>query len=280
MSGRNIHFSNASVFFTFLIAGAILLFTPTSVTSKISLAFYDIFNPLLRIGRNVQMDVLRLNTGSDNIIDPKEHIRLLKSYKNLHAQSLALHDEYERLSRIRIGLPTLELGIVPARITGTVSNYSHEVFINKGSVANIRPGQYVLSENSDSLVGVVSEVSEMAARVRLITDAKQNLEVRIQRDGTNMDIGAMMFGDGQNACKIPMLDREQDIHEGDSVFAAMIPGKLDAPLIIGEIIEVTADDMHPLLWDITVMPAESMGQLNKITVVVGDEMLLTQEGYQ
>jgi rod shape-determining protein MreC len=277
MSGSNIHFSNASVFFTFLIIGAALLFLPAHLTSKISLAFYDIFEPVLRIGREVQMDALRLHPGQEESVSLAEYQRLWKSYKNLHAQMLALHTDYERVSKVRSGLPALSAGIVPAEITGTVSNYSQEVIINKGRLASIRPGQYVLSEQNDCLIGVVHEVTEMAAKVRLITDAKQSLEVRIHRDDTDKDIGAMMFGDGLNACKIPMLDKEQDIREGDTIYAAAISGKLDVPLVIGEIVEVKTDDLHPLLWDITVAPAEAMGHINKVAVIVADEMLLKKE---
>lgn len=287
MSGRNIHFSNSSLFFSFLITGAVLLFVPASITSKLSLAFREVFEPVLRIGREVQRDAVRMQPGTDESVALAEYTHLWKNYNNLHAQLLALHAENERLSNLRTGLPSSFAGFVPARIVGTVGNYSHEVIINKGSKANVRPGQFVLSELSESLedvieglpiscslIGVVQEVTEKAARIRLITDAKQSIEVRIGRQGTDKDIGAMMFGDDGAGCKIPMLDKEQDIRIGDTVYAAEVPGKLDVPLVIGEVVDVHADDRHPLLWDVSVVPAETMGRLDKVTVIVADEMLL------
>jgi len=275
MAGRNIHFSNASIFFSFLIAAIALLLLPTK---GISLFFYDSFESVLRIGRDSRMDTGRLQPNSEDVFSRGEYTRLWKSYKNLHAQLLALHEEYERLANLRSGLPQLSgEGLVMARITGTVSNYSHELIINKGSEASIRSGQFVLSEQKDALVGVVSEVSETAAKIRLLTDTMQTLEIRIRRDGTDMDIPAMMFGNGTNTCSISMIDRQRDIREGDTVYAAAVPNKLNIPLVIGEITAVRPDDQNPLLWKITVRPAEDMSRLNDIAIIVADEKLLKRK---
>lgn len=274
MAGRNRHFSNANVFVSLLTAAIILLLLPTRYTSRVSLFFYDTFESVLRIGRDVQLNTLHPQPNQQESISYGEYARLWKSFKNQEAQLFTLRDEYERLAKVRTDLPELSSGVVIARVTGTVSNYSHEVIINKGQVALIRPGQYVLSETKDALIGVVSEASETAAKVRLITDAMQSMEVRIRREGTDKDIGAMMIGSGTNECRISMIDQQQDIREGDTVYAAAVPNKLDIPLIAGEIVQVRPDDLHPLLWDITVMPAEDLTRLNDVAVIIADETLL------
>jgi hypothetical protein len=48
-------------------------------------------------------------------------------------------------------------------------------------------------------------------------------------------------------------------------------------LVLGEIIDVRPDDKHPLLWKITVQPAEKMSQLNNVAIIVADEKLLNQK---
>jgi rod shape-determining protein MreC len=278
MAGRNIHFSNANIFSSLLIASFVLFFLPKSLTSKVSLFFQDAFQPVLQIGREDQMETQRLGPNSEDAVSHDKYAQLWKSYNNLHAQLLSLHEDYERLANIRSGLPQLSTeGLVIAKITGTVSNYSRELMINKGSKASIRPGQFVLSEYKDAIVGVVSEVSETAAKVRLITDTMQTLEIHIRRNGTDKDIRAMMVGNGTDTCSISMIDQQQDIREGDVVYAAAVQNKLNIPLVVGEIIGVRPDDQHPLLWKITVRPSEEMGRLNNVAIIVADEKLLKRK---
>jgi rod shape-determining protein MreC len=278
MAGRNIHFSNASIFSSFLVAGLVLFFLPRPLTSKVSLFFHDTFQPILQIGRDGRIETKRPHPHSKDVFTRDEYTQLWKSRNNLRAQLLSLHEEYERLANIRSGLPQLSAeGLVMAKITGTGSNYSRELIINKGRDAFVRPGQFVLSEQKDALVGVISEVSETAAKIRLITDTMQTLEIHIRRDGTDTDIRAMMIGNGTDTCSISLIDNQLDIREGDTVYAAAVPDKLNIPLVVGEITSVRADDQHPLLWKITVRPAEDMSRLNNVAIIVADEKLLKRK---
>lgn len=274
MAGRKRHYSNTSVFFTFLIAGGVLFLLPQDTTSKISLSFYDVFEPILRTDRNPQINTLNPQSENNETVSYSEYARLCKDYKNLYAQLMALHEKYERLAKVRSGLPHLSGGLKMAKVTTYVGNYNHEIIIDLGEDALIRPEQYVFSEQKNALIGVVSETTKTAAKVRLVTDAKQSLEVRIRRDGTDTDIPAMMIGNGTDVCKISMIEQRQDVREGDTVYAAAIPNKLDVPLIVGEVVAVKKDDLRPLLWDITVMPAEDLTRLSNVTVIIADETLL------
>ena len=250
---------------------------PPDLTSRITLGFYKTFESILQVGRDVQMDVVRLHPGQEETVSKAEYERLWKTYKNQRAQLVAQHKEFERLARIQSALPHSISGFVLARATGTSGNYSHEVIINRGANASIRPDQYVLSEKQDCLIGVIVDTAETTARVRLLTDEMQTIEVRIRREGTDKDIPAMMLGSGKMACKIPNLDKQLDIREGDTVYAAPVPGLLDVPLVIGEVIKVQPYEMDPLLWDITVAIAEDLSRLDQVTVIVADESLLLKE---
>lgn len=277
MAGRNFHLSNASLFFSFLTAGFVLLLLPQEITYKINFLFYTTFEKALRAGRNVQWDDLRLHPGQEDAVSRLEYERLWKTYKNTDAQLKKMIEKYEGLAYLRTALPQSHSGLVLADVTGAAGSYSHEIVINQGSTASIRPGQYVLSEQRNCVVGIVEETSEQAATVRLLTDASQSIEVRIRREGTDKDIGAMMFGGSGGMCRISMVDRQQDVREGDTVYAAARPGKLDVPMVIGEVVSVQPDEQHPLLWDITVLPAEDMTRLDQIAVVVADETLLNRK---
>ena len=87
----------------------------------------------------------------------------------------------------------------------------------------------------------------------------------------------MMVGNGTDTCSISMIDRQQDIREGDVVCAAAVPDKLNIPLVVGEITRVRPDDQHPLLWKITVRPAEEMSRLNNVAIIVADKRLLERK---
>lgn len=277
MAARHFHFSNASLLTSFIIFALVLQFVPDKYTSSINNMFVDMFNPLLKIGRDIQMDAVRLRPGQEEAVSRDDYERLWKVYKNLHAQLLDLHANYEEVTKIRSSLPQFFSGMVLAHVTAAPGSFAHEVIINKGSNALIEPGQYVLSGQQNSIIGVVREAAEQMARVRLLTDENQSIEIRIRREGSDKDIGAMMFGTGKTLCKIGMIEREQDIRAGDTVYAAPQPGKLDIPIVIGEVIEVRPDDLHPLLWDITVQPVEDMTRIDSVAVIVTDWSQLEPE---
>lgn len=270
MAARKFHLSNASLLTSFFIFAVVLQFVPNKYTSPVNNMFFDLFNPLLKLGRDVQMDVVRLRPGQEDAVSRADYEKLWKVYKNTHAQLLKLHGDYEQLAKIRTALPRFFSGLVQANVTSTPSSFSHEIIINKGSDAYVQTGQYVLSAQQNSVIGVVRETAEQMARVRLLTDANQGIEVRIRREGSDKDIGAMMFGTGKIVCKINMIEREKDVRPGDTVFAAPQPGKLDIPIVIGEVIDVQADELHPLLWDIAVQPVEDMSRLDAVAVIVTD----------
>ncbi|MDH4202207.1 MAG: rod shape-determining protein MreC [Phycisphaerae bacterium] len=275
MAGRNSHLSNASIFFSLFIVSVVVFLWPKSDTAKISMLFQATFQRFLAIGRDAGTPSDRLRPDSKDTFSRSEYTQLWKDYKNVYAQLMAVHDENERLAKLRTGLPQLSAeGLVPAQITGTVGNYSHEVIIDKGSIASIRPGQYVLSEQHDSVVGVVSDVSEAAAKIRLLTDTRQTLEIHIRRDGTDKNIDAMMVGNGDGTCSIPLIEIHQKVLEGDTVYAAAVPGILPAPLVVGEITDVRTDDKEPLLLKITVRLAEDMTRLDHVSVIVVNKTLL------
>jgi len=278
MAGRNSHFSNASVFFSCLIVSVILFLWPKSDTDKISMLFQTTFHRILAIGGEKETGIERLRPDAKDVFSRNEYTQLWKSYKNIYAQMMTLHEENERLANLRTGLPQLSAeGLVPAQITRTVGNYSHEVIIDKGSSASIRPGQYVLSEPQDSLVGIVSEVSETAAKIRLLTDTKQTLDILIRRDGSDKNIEAMLVGNGDGTCSIPLIENHQNVSEADTVYAAAVPNILPVPLVVGEITDVRADDKEPLLLKITVRPAEDITRLNHVAIIVADKTLVERK---
>lgn len=270
MAGRNFHLSTGSLFFTWLIAGIVILLLPPSVTGQAHFLFQKTFRPVLQLGRQIQLSAISKHSDNGEITQ-EEYDKLWKSYKNLHAQLLQLHEDYETLAEIRSALPTPFSELVLARVTGSVNSFSHKVIINKGTDAGVKPGQYVLSAGQNSIIGIVDETAKQLAKVLLLTDSKQKIPVQIRREGEMQDVGGLMVGDGKTGCRIANIKEKQGVKVGDAVFARVHPGLLNAPVVIGKVVEVRPDDKHPLLLDITVQPIEDMGRLNDVAVIVVED---------
>lgn len=268
MAGRRFHLSNGALFGLLLCAGVALLTLPRDTTQKVNYLFARTFGPLLRIGRSFQEFHAAMPHPDEQYVLREEHNKLWKNYKNLHAQLLELQDDYQTLAKVRSGLPRFFGGLTMAEVVGAGGSLMQELLIDKGAADGVRVGQYVLSPEQNSIVGVVRDSAERMARVRLLTDANQSIEVRIRRDGTPMDVGALMVGDGKRGCTVSLVEREKDIRAGDDVYAAARTGALETPMIIGQVSEVTPDEDSPLLWKIMVQPAENASSLKIVAVIV------------
>lgn len=267
MKRRHFQFSNGALFLLLLSIGFVLLILPRSLTQRVNFLFAETFDPLLRLGRRFPENAL-MPSPHDQFVSRQEHNTLWKNYKNLHAQLTKLQEEYNTIARIRSSLPRFYSGLVAADIAGLTMGLKHEILINKGTNDGVRNGCYVMSPDHNSIIGVVRETSDSMSRVRLLTDANQQIEVRIRRDGTTVDIPAMMTGNGKDGCIISLVEREKDVRPGDAVYAAPRPGLLDTPVIIGQVTSVMPDEESPLLWKIFVQPTEIPATLKTVAVVV------------
>jgi rod shape-determining protein MreC len=247
-----------------------VLLLPRSMTRKINSLFDETFQRLIRIGRHFPLENAAMPGPDEAFVSREEHNKLWKNYKNLHAQLMKLQEQTEAMARIRSGLPRFYSGLAIAEVTRTGAGLNHVLVINKGAADGIRAGQYVMSPGQNSIIGVVQETSEQIGRVRLLTDVNQSIEIRIRRDGTDHDVGALMIGNGKRGCTVSLVEREKDIRVGDAVYAAARPGILDIAMIIGEVSEVQADEESPLLWKIGVQPAENAFSLTTVAVIVSD----------
>lgn len=268
MAGRRFHLSNGALFGLLLCAGIVLLALPGDKTQSVNYLFARVFGPLLRIGRSFPEFRAAMPHPDDQYVPREEHNKLWKNYKNLHAQLLRLQEDYQTLARVRSGLPRFFGGLTIAEVVGSGGGLTQELLINKGTADGVRVGQYVLSPEQNSIVGLVRDAAERMARVRLLTDANQSIEVRIRRDGAPMDVGALMVGDGKRGCTVSLVEREKDIRVGDAVYAAARTGLLETPMIIGQVVDVVPDEDSPLLWKISVQPTENAASLKTLAVIV------------
>ena len=75
-----------------------------------------------------------------------------------------------------------------------------------------------------------------------------------------------MKGSGNNSAKIEMLKSEVKV--GENVFALKKPGFLDAPMIVGKVSQCDRNQKNPSLWDVTVVPACNIKQLDDVAIII------------
>lgn len=272
MAFRNIHAPRGSLFIGLLILSILLCdpfdIIPQSLTKSLNFAFRSVFSPVLEIGRKLSMDPIRMAQNPELVVEKDQYNQLWKNYKNLEAKMAEVERENLYLSRVRKQYGLGESGLLMARVSTLLLTARHEAIINQGTQASVQAGQIVLSAGKNSVIGTVKDASEKLARVVLVTDSTHGIEVRIRRDGTRMDIPAQMFGDGKSGCRIGFIPKDIDVRVGDTVYAATQGGKLDVPVVIGEVQQVVASDQDPLIWDIRVRPIETMTSLKEVVVVI------------
>jgi rod shape-determining protein MreC len=259
--------SRSTLFAGLLIGGLGLLLLPQSVTKNLNFLFVSFFNPVLSIGRNTEPPIFK--PASADFVTRSEYNRLQAAYDNLRAALITEHKRYEELAGLRSSLPKPG----PKLALGEVMNVSagglrRELIINKGELDGLKAGQYVLGGNG--IVGTVSETSQATARVRLVTDAGSKLKVAVWQGDRKKYIYARMDGNGTNSAKIPFISREYKITDGDTVYAAAVPGFLETPVVVGRITEVKPDEKEPLLWDIAVEPVQNVELLRRVAAIVID----------
>lgn len=267
MARRHFHLSDGALFLLLLCIGFGLLVLPSSRTQRINFLFAEIFEPLIRLGRQ-HPELVPAAGPNEHAVSRRDYDALKTEYNNLHAQLLSLQERFETIAQIRSDLPRFYSGLVVAEVVRPRVGVTHELLINKGADDNVRRGCYVMSTKQNSIIGVVRETSARMARVRLLTDANQNIGIRIRRQGSALDVGAMMFGDGRHGGTVSLVEREKDIRPGDTVYAAPRPGLLDIPMVIGNISDVQPDEESPLLWKIGVRTVENAADLKTVAVIV------------
>jgi len=140
-----------------------------------------------------------------------------------------------------------------------VDGSRNELTIDCRKTTGLAKGQFVLGD--ESIIGTISDVFPQISKatVELVTDPTSRISVKIA------EFKGIMKGTGNNSAKIEMVKNKVEV--GENVFALKKPGFLDAPMIVGKVSECNRNK-DPLLWDITVVPACDIAQLEDVAVII------------
>ena len=145
-------------------------------------------------------------------------------------------------------------------ITATVEGSRNELMIASRKPYGLTKGQLVLGD--ECVIGTISDFFPQIskAKVVLVTDPTSKIPVK----GAGFE--NVMKGNGNNSAKIEMVRNKVEV--GENVFAYKNPEFQDAPLIVGKVSKCERNQKDPLLWDLTVVPACDIKQLEDVAIII------------
>jgi cell shape-determining protein MreC len=245
--------------FTWLmLVGCILLFAPQGLTGKLQLAFVNVFRWPLSLGGNVALTARTQQPYDGSLGGGEARLRnyIANLEQTLAQQRKKFQDRYGTYNTyVWEGADFASAGVITRTLDGPRNDLTIE-YRKQG----LAVGQYVLG--GESIIGTISEVLPQldTARVKLITDSTSRIPVIVAGVPT-----IMKGGDGHFA-KIEDLKLKVDI--GKEVYALRKVGFLDAPIIAGRVSRCERDDKEALVWDVTVVPACDIEQLEDVDVII------------
>ncbi len=134
------------------------------------------------------------------------------------------------------------------------------LLIDRGRAHGVRVGQPALGPAA-TLVGVVTEVAERSARVRLLIDAGSAVTAVVQGSRTP---GALAGGSG--GLRLELVPPGAPIAVGDAVLTSALGGRLPPGLLAGRITAVRAQP-HDLFATVEVEPLVDYARLEQLLLL-------------
>lgn len=241
-----------------MLGGFILLLAPHTMTNKFQFAFARVFRTPLGVSRSITLSA-RTSQPVKDVVSRREYNKLLNNLANVTEQRDQALQKVETLSGFQRKYAMADAKFVPAEV---IKSSPTDIVINCGQDYSLSKGQFVIADNS--IIGSISDVWAQTAQVRLITNPKSKIAVRIGR----LNIDAVMKGDGRGNARIRLIPVKHKVRTGDEVFALKTAGFLTTPMIVGRVFNCKSDDGNPLLWDITVKPVCDIDRLSDVAVIV------------
>jgi len=248
------------LFTWFMLAALILLFAPRSITNKFQTTFAGIFRIPITIGTNITLSS-PVKTPKGDFVSRREYMQLQNHLANRTQQLQEVREKYEKAAGIsqRVGLEGAAL--VFAYVTSVrIDGLRAEMIINRGTNDKVKPGYFVLADNS--IIGKIDFSDPRTSTVKLFTDSTSRIEVKIN------DVPVNLIGTGSDCAHITTVTAKTDIVVDTNVFVMQKAGLLDQPMIIGKIKSRERYDENPLFWDISVEPVCDFKILKDVAVII------------
>lgn len=137
------------------------------------------------------------------------------------------------------------------------------LLIDRGRAHGVATGQPVLGPAA-TLVGVITEVQDTRARVRLLDDPHSAVAAVLQQSRVPGALAGAAGGAG--ALRLEFVPPDAVIAEGEPVLTSPIGGRLPAGVLIGRVVAVHADD-QALFASVTVEAVTDYDRLERVLVM-------------
>lgn len=141
--------------------------------------------------------------------------------------------------------------------------FKRKLIVNKGSQANVLPGQVVVDDNG--VVGQVTRVYPWLSEVTLVTDKDHAVPIQLLRNG----LRAVVFGSGDvGEMSLRYMPVSVDIVEGDVLVTSGIDGTYPPNLPVAKVLKVERDPAYPFAR-ITCAPLAGVDRHRALLIVSG-----------
>ena len=159
-----------------------------------------------------------------------------------------------------------DLSFVSARILSpSADNWSGTLTIDQGLRQGVALRQCVV-DSTGALVGVIAEVGETHALVRLLTEASFEMGGESVSTGEVGLLTGTFSPSGQGALLLTQLSRESAVTPGDEVTTLSAQGSYPSGLLVGTVSSVE-EDPSGLTRTARVTPAAPLGTLRQVFVI-------------
>ena len=167
----------------------------------------------------------------------------------------ALASENNELRRLMNSSEVLDDRVIVSEVVSVSPDpFAHELVINKGRSDGVHEGQAIL--DARGLMGQVIQVSQITARVLLVSDSNHAVPVEVVRNG----LRAILLGTGKaNNLELVHVPDTADIREGDLLVSSGLGGRFPRGYPVAEVSRISKEPGEPFIT----IEATSTAKLNQ-----------------
>lgn len=189
----------------------------------------------------------------------EENAELRNQIALLHEAEIE-NESLRRLLEFKRSVPSQQL--LAAEVIGRdPNNLLDYLIVDRGRNDGIERNMPVLA--ADGLVGRISEVTDNAATVLLITDPSSSISALVQRSRAT---GVVQGAQGHRLI-LRYVTQDSSIERGDIVITSGLGGNLPKRLVIGQVVEVLQSEAA-MFQEAVLVPAVSTSDLERVLILL------------
>jgi rod shape-determining protein MreC len=191
----------------------------------------------------------------------RKRIQELEVERNRLLEAEATNRRLQEMLAFRSHLPSGSM--MASIIADSASSWFKSCLLDKGSADGVRKGMAVVTPLG--VVGQVVAVTPRTAKVLLLTDPNNGVDVLVQRTRAR----GIVSGSLDNGPILKYVKRSEDIQEGDRLVTSGLDGIFPKGIVAGTVIKVRKQNLG-LFQHIEVMPAVRLERTEEVFIVKAD----------